>query len=253
MSKNAKKQANENRAARAQALIEQRRQAEQRRRMLAIGGIVLAIVLVAGLAWFLASRDSTGDDPANTAEQSEPTAAQISDYGIVLGDQDAPTTVTVYEDLQCPACASLEMAVGQKVSDGLDDGSIKVDYRLISFLDDASTNEYSSRAANAAVVVLEEAGPEVFKEFHDELFAQQPAEGGAGYTDEELIDLAVDAGAEEAAVTPGIEGKIYDQWITNATEQSSQDGVRGTPTVEIDGERVEDDPVSAINAAVDGQ
>lgn len=253
MSKKSKKLANENRAARAQALIEERRQAEQRRRMLAIGGVVLAVVLIGALAWFLASRDSTGDDPAANADQSEPTAAQIQDYGIVLGEADAPKTVTVYEDLQCPACQSLEMSVGQKLTDGLKSGAIQVDYRLISFLDGASTNEYSSRATNAVLVVLEESGPEVFKDFHDELYAQQPAEGGDGFTDDELIDLAVEAGADEAAITTGIKSKIYDQWIKNATDQSSKDGVTGTPTVEIDGERVEDDPVAAINAAVDGQ
>jgi len=47
---------------------------------------------------------------------------------------------------------------------------------------------------------------------------------------------------------------IYDQWIKNATEAMSRDGVNGTPTAVVDGERVEGsthDTVDAVLAAVD--
>ncbi len=50
----------------------------------------------------------------------------------------------------------------------------------------------------------------------------------------------MEAGAEEDAVRPQIEGKVYEQWIENATDQMSQNDVTGTPTVFIDGERIED-------------
>jgi protein-disulfide isomerase len=235
-----KKKAAETRAARAQALIETRRKAERRRRLIAFAGVAAVVVVVAIGAWFLATRDSTGDQPAAT-----PTAPQIDGYSVVLGEEDAPHTVAIYEDLQCPACAQLEATVGDQLSQGVDDGTVKVEYRLISFLDNMSTNDYSSRAMNAALVVLDETGPEAFRAFHDELYAQQPSEGGAGYSDDELIDLAVDAGADADAIRPGIEDKAFDQWIQNATDQSSKDGVTGTPTVEVDGERA-DNPVQGI-------
>lgn len=243
---NKKKLKRDDRAARAQALIEERNKAERRRKMLVVAGSLVAVVALLGLVFVIQSRlDSTGDAP-----QVEPTAAEVEDYGIVLGEDDAAHTVTIYEDLQCPVCAQLDQAVGAQIDEGLEAGTIQLEYRMVSFLDRASTNEYSSRAMNASMVVLEEAGAETFKKFHDGLLDEQPAEGGAGYTDEELIERAVQAGADEAAVTPGIEGKVFEQWIENATDQSSKDGVTGTPTVEIDGERVEDDPVQAINDLV---
>ena len=250
MSKKKSAEAKAARAARAQALIEERRKDEQRRRFFVVGGIVAAVVVIGVLAWFLAMQDDSGEA---TDQQSTPTSQAIDEYAVVVGDAEAPATVTLYEDLQCPACAQLEAAVGDQLSQAIDDGSVKVEYRMISFLDNASTNEYSSRAMNAALVVLQEAGVDSFREFHDILFARQPAEGGAGYTDDELVELAVEAGAEESAVRPGIEDKVFDQWITNATDQSSKDGVNGTPTVEVDGERVEGDPVQAITDAVTGQ
>lgn len=240
-----KKKAAESRAARAQALIEQRRKAEQRRRAITVGGAVAVVVIIAVVAWALTRGGSGGGE-----QQASPKSEALSNYGITLGQDDAPTKITLYEDLQCPACKSMEDAVGPALTQAIDDGSAQVTYKLISFLDGASTNQYSSRATNAALVVLQESGPEVFKKYHEMLYAQQPAEGGAGYEDSQLIEMAVQAGADEKAITPGIEDKVFADYIEKATAQSNDDGVEGTPTVEIDGKRVEGDPVQAITRAL---
>ena len=87
------------------------------------------------------------------------------------------------------------------------DGKVKVEYRIVSFLDDASENEYSSRAANALYVVADTAGPDAFAKFHTLLYENQPAEGTAGPDDDQLIAWAVEAGADEAAVRPGDRGQ----------------------------------------------
>ena len=62
----------------------------------------------------------------------------------------------------------------------------------------------------------------------------------SGFTDDELVDRAVAAGATESEVRPQIEGKVYEQWIKNATDQMSKDGYNSTPTILIDGK--ESDP-----------
>lgn len=239
----------ERRAARkeraAQALRE-KQAAERRRRLLSIGGVVLAVVvIVGGFTWWQAARDTTGDTPENVPSvatdagtgtaNGEGTPGELDGYSIFVGQPDAPSTVTIYEDLQCPACANLEAQLGDQISSAVDAGDIRVDYRMISFLDQASTNEYSSRALNAALVVLDTAGVDAFRAFHDDLYANQPEEGGAGFEDDELIDRAVAAGAVEDEVRQPIEDKIYEQWIKNATEQMSKDGVTSTPTIRIDG------------------
>ena len=51
--------------------------------------------------------------------------------------------------------------------------------------------------------------------------------------DSTLIQWAVQAGADESAVTPLINDNVYHQWVVNATDQMSKDGVNGTPTVYI--------------------
>lgn len=247
-----KKSAAQSRAERAAAARREQERRERRRRLVTIGAVVAVIVvIVVGGFVFQSMRDTTGDTPASTPSGT----GGAGDYSIVVGDAAAPTTITIYEDLQCPFCAQLEGAVGEKLNAAIEDGSVKVDYRIVSFLDQASTNEYSSRALNAALVVLDTAGVDAFKKFHDALYADQPKENGPGPSDDELIDTAVAAGASESEIRRPIEDKSFDQWIQNATEQMSKDGVNGTPTVLVDGKRAGDTPqdgIDAIKAALAG-
>ena len=237
----------DDRAARTAALLEQQRR-QQRRRKLIVGvvaAVVLAVVLGVGV-WVQSGRDTTGDTP-----DAVPSGAS-EDYGIVVGDADAPLTLTIYEDLQCPICGNLEAAVGDRLNEAIDAGEVKVEYRMVSFLDDRSENDYSSRALNALLATLDTAGVDAFKTLHDDLYADQPAEGTAGPEDDELIEAAVAAGASEDEVRPLIEDKAYEQWITNATDAMSRNGVTGTPTVFVDGERADGDPTAAVLDAIGG-
>jgi protein-disulfide isomerase len=253
MSKNTpeRRQARQDRKARAEQALREKQAAERRRRMLTVGGVVLAVlVVIGGLTWWQSTRDTTGEVADNVpsvgtdASADNGTPASLDGYGIFVGDADAAHTITVYEDLQCPACADFEAQLGGPISDAVDAGKVRLEYRMISFLDRASTNDYSSRALNAALVVLDTAGVEAFRTFHDDLYANQPEEGGAGFTDDELIERAVAAGATEADVRQPIEDKIYDQWIQNATDEMSRNGYNSTPTILIDGE--ESDPQDVV-------
>jgi coenzyme F420-dependent glucose-6-phosphate dehydrogenase len=110
-----------------------------------------------------------------------------------MGPDDAPVVVTVYEDPMCPYCGLFEQTSAETLKQYAADGSVQVRYHLVSFLDDASTSGYSTRAANAVGVVLDTSGPEVAAKFHEAIFVNQPEEGSAGISDDELIDLAVEA------------------------------------------------------------
>ena len=62
---------------------------------------------------------------------------------------------------------------------------------------------------------------------------------------------AVEAGAAEADVRPLIEDGAFDQFVVNATDQMSRDGVTGTPTVLIDGEPASDTPAATVQAVLE--
>lgn len=237
----------DNRTDRAAQLLAEQKRAERLRKLAIIGSIVAVLVVIVGVAFLVQSgRDTTGE----TTSVSSTPAKVTADFGVLVGEDSAATKLTIYEDLQCPICAQFEAATGAEIEQGIESGDVQVEYRMVSFLDRASDNDYSSRAMNAAIAVQETAGSEAFKQFHDELFAAQPEEGTAGPEDDELVDRAVEAGAEESAVRALIEEKTYEQWIKNATDGMSKNDVTGTPTIFIDGERQEGSIQEAVDAVL---
>ena len=92
---------------------------------------------------------------------------------------------------------------------------------------------------NALAVVLDASGPEVAKAFHDELYADQPEESGPYPSNDWLVQKAVAAGAQESDVRDGIENLSMEKWANDATDEALNGaGVKGTPTVLVDGKVV---------------
>ena len=108
-------------------------------------------------------------------------------------------------------------------------------YHPIAILDRASNGtEYSTRAA-AASAAAAEGGK--FAEYHQALFANQPAEGSAGLTNAKLIELGKSVGLTDAAFADAVTDKTYEAWVTKVTDTASSRGVTGTPTVLVNGGR----------------
>jgi protein-disulfide isomerase len=131
-------------------------------------------------------------------------------------------------------------------------GKVRVEYHPMAFLDDASSTRYSTRALNAAGCVLDTT-PSAFEKFHDLLYANQPKEKSAGLPDSQLIDYAKQAGAGD--ISSCVKDLKFEGWTKRVTDQASKDGVVSTPTVFVDGKKLENvlDPTavkSAIEAAL---
>jgi len=220
------------RASQQAAEIRRKAAAEEQRKRNSIVTIVILVALLAvvGVGYSVqSSRDISGKTtvaPRNV----------VGGYAMPYGDSGSQVTVDVYEDFMCPFCGAFEKASGDVVKKYA--GRVAFRYHIISFLDRSSSNRYSTRAANALGVVLDRAGPKIAKKFHDELYAQQPAEGSAGLSDSQLVSLAVSAGAKQADVQSGIEELRYRQWVANATDVASRNGVTGTPTIFVDGQKL---------------
>ncbi len=218
------------RAARAAAALEQQQRQESRRRNLMIGGVVLALLVIVGGGFLISRSLDTTDDVSAPAANSE--------FGLTLGPDDAPHTVVIYEDFLCPYCGDLERATREDLTRLAEEGKVQVEYRPFNLL--GRISDYSPRSAGAFSIVLEKSGPEVAKKFHDLLFENQPSESGPFPDNAELIDLAVEAGADEADIKDAIENGEGEQWVEDATQAAQDAGVRGTPTIVLDGEVFQD-------------
>lgn len=231
----------------AAAVQAEARRRERRRNLLIQGSIVVvvAVILVGITVMVLQARE-------DATAREQPPAGFDDNGGIFLGAASAAVTVTLVEDLACPACQAFE-AQNKELLDSYaaSDSDVRLEYRPIAFLDRVSTDEYSSRALNAAACVVAD-DPANWAGIHQLAYANQPAEGGPGLSDDQLIDLAVQAGADEAAVTTCIEDRTYDDWVEATTSRTTSESFfSGTPTVLVNGTKVEDVSAAGIQAAVE--
>ena len=215
------------RAERAAAALREQEQRERRRRTVMVVGVVAAMVLIVAAGFLInRARDTSADvkaDPAGAAE-----------HGLAIGPADAPREIVIYEDFLCPICGELEARTSEQLAQLAADGKVRVDYRPFELL--GRFGDYSKRSTAAFAVVLEKSGPEVAKRFHDLLYANQPSEEGPFPDDAELLELAVEAGAEESEVADDIENGAGDAWVEEATKEALATGLQGTPTVLVDGQ-----------------
>jgi protein-disulfide isomerase len=231
MSKRNRDAARAERIAKAAALRKEQERQEARRRYLMIGGVVAALLVIVVGGWFLSRALDT------TAKVDAPAAG--SKYGVTIGPKDAPHDVVIYEDFLCPFCGELEAETHEKLATLADDGKVRVEYRPFNLL--SSLGDYSARSAEAFSIVLDKSGPDVAKKFHDLLYANQPEEKGPFLSNEDILKLAVQAGASEADVKDAItnvDGK--GAWVTDATQAALDAGVRSTPTILLDGKVYQD-------------
>jgi protein-disulfide isomerase len=235
MNKQARTRTQELRKAQQEAA---RRQA-QRRKVVTIVSAVVILALVAAIVWAVV-RAAGGDDPTSSGGEVVTPANVTADDTIPVGQDDAPVTVDIYYDYMCPVCGSFEEANSEELSRLVEDGTVRIELHPMSFLDRFSSGtEYSTRSANAVATVADGA-PDAVWDFHGALYENQPEEGSSGLSDEEIADIAEEAGVP-ADVVDRFGDRTYDGWVASVTDQANEDGVDGTPTVRIDGENFEGD------------
>jgi protein-disulfide isomerase len=145
---------------------------------------------------------------------------------------DGPVVVDAYIDFQCPFCRAFELTSGDALRAMAAEGLITLVVHPMDFLDEASTNHYSSRAASASGCASD-AGR--FSEYAQALFANQPPEGGPGLTDEQLVELGVAVGLTEPTFARCVPEHAYVPWANFVTQTAFARGVSGTPTTLVAG------------------
>jgi protein-disulfide isomerase len=233
----------EARRRRAAAALEEQSAAERRRRArfaALAGGLVVLLLVVLGVAW-QASRTSS-------SQQGATPASATAEGAFVVGEAGAPVTITVYSDFLCPACKAFELASGATIDELVEAGTVRLEYHPISILDRASSTQYSTRSASASACAAE-AG--ALRPYSEALFAEQPTEGGAGLPDARLVEIGRSVGIDDADFETCVEERRYGGWVTRSTDAASRSGVTGTPTVLVDGQRLESWDAVSLRAAVE--
>jgi protein-disulfide isomerase len=161
-------------------------------------------------------------------------------------DEGDVIDIQMYVDFLCPYCGAFEATNGEYIRGLLENGGATVEIHPIAILDRVSNGtKYSTRAANA-FACMANFSPNQAYEFHTLLFENQPQENTAGLSDDELVALAEQAGAENLSnVEQCIRDQTFKAWVADARERAlnnpipNTDGatVTGTPTVIVNGQK----------------
>ena len=158
--------------------------AETRRRRLWRLGIAAGVAAIA--VTVVAAVSNSKETPAPSANAAA-LFAGIPEKNGVLGDPDAPVTVTEYVDLQCPICAEAsKQTLPTLINDYVKTGKVKLEARTLSFLGPDSV-----RAAKVAAGAREQGR---LWPFLETFYASQGTENSGYVTDDFLREVSAAAG-----------------------------------------------------------
>ncbi|MGH3927631.1 MAG: DsbA family protein [Pseudonocardiaceae bacterium] len=225
------------------------------RTALASVAVVVVLAIVVGVVIWLQNLNKPAELPA-----AIPVAAAGPEYQVVVqgdtvvtGSPQAPVTIDVYEDFMCPGCAQFEQAYQQRLAQAAADGTARVVYHPVAILDELSEPAGYSTLAAGATFCAAQAG--IFPRFHGSLFANQPAEGGPGWTRAQLEQLGRDLGAGDSFASCLQAGA--DRLVAASTEIARRfisglrpDGRFGTPSVVVNGRLADIDDQGWLDQAL---
>ncbi|SCL20717.1 Protein-disulfide isomerase [Micromonospora rhizosphaerae] len=224
----------------ARVVREQIAREKRRKRTIWTSVAAVVVLVIAGLiGWSVYSSQRAGEFTA-------PPGANEAGTGVVLGS--GPVTIDLYEDYLCPVCKQFQQTSGPTINQLVSEGKAKVVFHPVAYLDRFSTTEYSTRSS-AASGCAAKGGK--FKEFTDALFERQPAEGSAGLSNDELIDIGAGVGLNRDDFGSCVRDGTYKAWTEHVTEDASKSGVTGTPTIKVNGKELTDRSPEGIKAAVE--
>jgi protein-disulfide isomerase len=203
---------------------------QQRQRLITIGLITLGAALVV-LAVIWPQLRPVGEIVTVT-----PAALPDAD-GLSLGDPNAPVTIDVFEDFQCPACQRFTESTEPLVIQNLvASGQARYVFHNYPFLDgDGVGSGESDQAANAAMCANEQ---DKFWEMHSILFANWNGENQGAFSSRRLQAMAESLGLDMDAFNSCFSANKFEAEIQADFELGGQMGVSGTPTVFVNGQRV---------------
>lgn len=191
----------------------------------------------------VATSTTTSSEEGNSGKETETSTSTESE--IKLGEQKEPDFVDEFGavelssdnlkddvvrvdmvfDFACPACQLVDTMLKDKLKEQVENGEITLHLNPISFLDDATKNDYSSRAASAFLTVAEES-PEKAFEFMSMLYSNEyfnpDGKSNKEVGEDYFIDIAKEIGVS-SNTQEAIKENHYYEWVKRFTEKAAVD------------------------------
>jgi protein-disulfide isomerase len=196
----------------------------QRRILLLAGVLAVALVVaVAAIALGGGSKTAKNDPTVTTTPSSSSFLAGVPQHGAALGREDAPATVYVFEDPQCPYCREWSLgALPSAVAKYVKTGRVKLVWEGIPII---GQNSLAGLAAAYAA-----GNQNKLWNLVDQLYQRQGAENSGWITESTLREAAAAAWIDADQMLKDAQTQPVASQITAAETTANNDRVGGTPT-----------------------
>lgn len=210
--------------------------------LVAVGAVI--VIGLGALIFFMLndeSRDAEAAAALEEALQNLPT--ELAD-GQSLGSPDAPLTITLFEDFQCPFCLRYTAEDEPMIVDEyVKTGKVRLEFKHLPILGPESV-----RAALAATCAADQ---NKFWEFHHRVFKKEADEGqlsnerlNRGHlSDENLRQIAQETGLDMAAYDSCLNDPATQEKVTNQNREATELGINSTPTFLFNGRPLGGTPI----------
>ena len=200
----------------------------------AIVGFFLCFLAGAAIMWgYYQHRIRTGDIAADTGGGDTAGAWDDGDSPIPVsskdptwGKRDAPVTIVIWSDFQCPYCSRVEPTM-QQIRDAYGPDRVRMIWKNFPL----PFHNNAKPAAEAALGAFAMGGNDAFWKWHDTAFKNQQALGTDSY-----VKWAQDAGVKDiAAYKAGLDGHKWADKVEKDKNEGSAAGATGTPAFFVNG------------------
>lgn len=174
------------------------------------------------------AQEAPGDDQPPAAEPpTEPVEApdvarRIEGDPMAVGPADAPVSVLVYSDYNCPYCQQWSHDTQPTIEEYAERGDVRLEWRDVSVL-----GEESTRAATAAAAAAQQ---DAYWEYHEALFADMSAR-----SEDQLIELAQELGLDVEQFTAHLTDPDVVSLVQGNVQEAQALGVESTPSFIVGG------------------
>lgn len=210
-----------------------------------IGVLALLVVILGYIAFFGSPTEqqtaepttntNDGGDVVDAVPQDEDDQIDLSfverhdaEDPLAIGPVDAPVTMVVFADYQCPFCASWSHETLPVMMEYVEDDQARIEWRDVNVFGPES--ERGSKAAYAAAL------QDQFWEYHAELYANGEIREPSELSEDALIELADELGLDTEQFAADMTSDAVAEQVA-ANQQLGHDiGAYSTPAFVINGQ-----------------
>lgn len=194
-----------------------------------LGAVVVGVAAIA----FAVLSGGTSQGSNDLVPPANPVPNGIPAEDSVLGSADAPVTVEVWADFQCPACGHFARETEpQLIRTFVAPGSVKLVHHDFAFLGGGRSYDESVEAAAAARCAARQGR---FWDMEGWLYANQHGENAGAFTRDRLAAIAERVGLDVAAWTSCMDSGTEQAAVRAETQAGAAQGISSTPTIIVNG------------------